>query len=477
MLRHGSAGASLALLLLRRDPSMLSPAIRQELSVLSRLGLPVAAGQLGIMLLNTVDTLMLGRYGVEELAASALGTQWIFLTLTTALGCVMGIDPIVAQRHGAKDAEGTAHALQHGLIIAFFCSLLVSAAWLATSDALILMGQDPRLSHLAHRYVVLQLPSIFPFLAWAALRSYLQGQGIVQPAMWVMVPVNLVNILLNWLLIYGPGPFPELGLSGAALATCVSRCLSGGLLLLWVYFRKLHVDAWVPFRLGLRLRPHELRVPLALGLPIALQMGLEVMAFAMTALIAGQMSSHALAAHSIVLSIAALLFMTPLGVAAGLTTRVGNLIGANESSHLRTTLSASLVLGGLIIVLNVSVLTLGRDLLVREYSLDPLVRSISRTAFLVAAVFQVSDCSQVIMSGILRGMGRTRFPAVAAFVGYYVFGLPFGYYLGVVEKHGLVGLWWGLALGLTIVSVVLVARLSFLGSSGLLRHLDSEEVA
>lgn len=434
-------------------------ALKFELKTLARLGVPVVLGQLGMMSLHVMDTLMLGRFGVSELAAASLGTQWIFMTLTMGMGLTMGIDPIVAQRHGARDGVGCAHSLHHGLIIAFIASVPVTFAWLFTYDMLIAAGQDERLSAAAHRYVTIQIPSIFPFLGWSALRSYLQGRGIVKPAMWVMVPVNLLNVFLNWLLIFGPGELPALGLDGAAWATTTSRALTGVLLGIWVYSRKLHVGAWAPFEPLRRTRWSELKSPLALGFPIAIQFGLEVTAFGLTALIAGQLGEKSLAAHSIVLSVATLLFMTPLGIAIGTTTRVGNLIGQNRGNQLNVTLRAALSLGGLAMLLNVSILSLGRSHIASAYSLDSEVQMICSGAFLVAAVFQVSDCTQVIASGALRGMGRARAPAVATFLGYYVFGIPCGYYLGVVRGLGLTGLWWGLALGLTIVAVVLVAWL------------------
>ncbi len=426
-----------------------------ELRTLLRLGLPVVAGQIGMMLLHSVDTLMLGKYGVEELAAASLGSQWMFLTLTIGMGFVQGIDPLVAQRHGAQNHLGTGHALQQGLVMALVATLFISVSLLFTEDLLLLVGQEPRLSRMAARYVVLQLPSVFPFLGWVAIRSYLQGREIVRPAMWVMLPVNLLNALFNWLLIFGPGPFPEWGLEGAAIATNLSRFFTGGLLLAWVLIGRLHEGAWEKPQWLARLRFAELRAPLLFGIQGGLQFGLEVSAFATTAFVAGQLGAAGLAAHAIVLSFAALMFMLPLGIAVGTTTRVGNLIGAGRSEQLPKAISAAAAFGAIAISINVSILLLGRHAISNAYTEDAIVRAMAAGAFLVAAAFQVSDCVQVVIAGALRGMGRTRAPAVATFVGYYIFGIPCGYYWGIVQGHGLAGLWWGLALGLTIVAVAL----------------------
>src|SRR5690606_21333135 len=195
--------------------------------------------------------------------------------------------------------------------------------------------------------------------------------------------------------------------------------------------------AWDKPNWRLRLRLKELRTPLLLGLQTALQMGLEVSAFATTAFVAGQLGATGLAAHAIVLSFAALMFMMPLGIAVGTTTRVGNLIGAGRPEQLGKALTAAGAFGAIAIAINVSILLLGRNAITNAYTEDALVRVMAAGAFLVAAAFQVSDCIQVVIGGALRGMGRTRAPAVATFVGYYIFGIPCGYYWGIVQGHGL----------------------------------------
>lgn len=442
----------------------------EELRRLTRLGLPVVGGQLGMMMLHTVDTLMLGRHSVEALAAAALGTQWIFFTLTMGMGLVMGIDPLVARYHGAGDARGASRSLLQGVILSAVASLVISCAWLFTEPVLLLLHQKPKLSQLAHRYVTLQIPSVFFFLGWVALKSYLQGREIVLPAMWVMVPVNLLNALFNWLFIFGPGPFPEWGLAGAAQATNLSRILTGTLLLAWTVWGRLYEGGWERPSIARVLSWEEIKKPLFLGLPIALQMGFEVMAFAATALVVGTIGEVALGAHSIVLSFAALLFMIPLGVSFGATTRVGNLIGAGQTVHLGRTLRAISVLCLGAIAINVTTLVLGRSVIAGAYSKDALVVAAATQTFVVAAAFQVSDCIQVVASGILRGMGRTQAAAAATFLGYYIFGIPWGYYLGIVQGRGLTGLWWGLALGLTMMAVFLVLWLAHLSRSGFQKH-------
>jgi MATE family multidrug resistance protein len=195
-------------------------------------------------------------------------------------------------------------------------------------------------------------------------------------------------------------------------------------------------------------------------------MGFEVMAFAATALVVGTLGEVALGAHAIVLSFAALLFMIPFGISVGAGTRVGNLLGAGDTDRLGRTLRATALLASCGMLFNVAVLVLGRGVIAGAYSVDPAVVFAAKETFIVAAAFQVSDCVQVVASGVLRGMGRTQAAAVGTFVGYYVFGIPWGYYLGIVQGRGLTGLWWGLALGLTMMAVFLLGWLGYLSRSG-----------
>ncbi|MCH2109995.1 MAG: hypothetical protein MK135_11750, partial [Polyangiaceae bacterium] len=196
--------------------------MKEEIATIVRLGVPAMLGQAGMMLLHAVDTMMLGHYGVSDLAAASLGTQWIFVTMTVAMGFVMGLDPQIAQAHGAQDRIGLIRAFHGGLGVAFLSALALSLAWSQTESVLLLFGQRPELARRAAAYVQPQIISTIPLLGWVALRSYLQGRGIMQPAMWVMLPVNLLNILFNWLFIYGNGGFAEYGLEGAAYATTLS---------------------------------------------------------------------------------------------------------------------------------------------------------------------------------------------------------------------------------------------------------------
>ena len=278
------------------------------------------------MTLGVVDMAMVGGLGIEELDASALGNTWIFGTLIFGLGMGFGLDPIISQSHGAGDSKRIALALQRGVVVALLMSVPIALAWAFTDGALNLFGQAEEMSQMAQAYVQIQIFSIPTFLIFNTLRQYLQGRGIVYPALWIVLVGNAFNIVANWLLIYGHWGFPTMGIEGAGLATASTRCFL--LLSLYLWMRAFHLfdGAWLPWsREALALG--GLAEIFHFGLPVALQYGLEGWAFQLTTIMAGWLGEVELAAHSISLNLSSIAFMLPLGLSMGAATRVGNLIG------------------------------------------------------------------------------------------------------------------------------------------------------
>ncbi|TDI95945.1 MAG: MATE family efflux transporter [Deltaproteobacteria bacterium] len=432
----------------------MSP-IRQEIRSLVRLAGPVMITQLGTMLLGVVDTLMLGHVGVRELAAAALGNLWIFATLLFGMGVVLGMDPIVSQAHGAGDGHRVGLTLQHGIVIALGVSLPLAVLWALTSPVLLLAGQEETLARQAQIYTWVQIPGIPFFMVYTALRQYLQGRTIVTPAMWSILIANLFNVFFNWVLIFGHLGFPALGLLGAGIATTVTRVLLLIGLVAWVRGFRLHLGAWGPWTRASFHLP-SLRQVLAIGLPLGCQLFLEVWAFSISTLMAGRLGEAQLAGHSIVLNLASLSFMAPLGISIGASTRVGNLIGAGQDSAVSRACWVAFAMGAGVMTLFAAVFVLGRHWLPALYTTDPTVIEICAWILPIAALFQVFDGTQVVGGGLLRGMGRTRAAAVFNGIGYYVLALPLAWWLTFRLGTGLVGIWWGLCLGLATIATLLV---------------------
>lgn len=409
-----------------------------------------------MMAMGVIDTIMVARVGVAELAAVAIASTWAWSSGSLAQGVVHGMDPLVSQAHGAGDGDAAARALQRGVIIAVAVSIPLALLWLATAPVLVALGQDPHVAELAGAYMLARLPSALGFNLFVALRQYLAGRTLTRPAMWVMFLCNALNVWLNWVLIFGNLGAPPLGLVGAGLATGITNVLLPLVLWAWILRFRLHAGAWRPWdrqafdRAGLRRY-------VALGLPVGIQMGLEANAFSVAMVMVGWMGVVELAAHQVVINMASFTFMLPLGVSIGAGARAGNLIGAREPGRLRLACRVAFVMGGGVMAVAALCFVAFRDVLPAFYVKDAGVVALAATLMPIAGAFQIADGVQVVGGGLMRGMGRPRAGAIVNLLGFYVIGLPVAWVLAFPLGLGLPGIWWGLAAGLGGVSAMLVA--------------------
>lgn len=426
-----------------------------EFRTLFDLSAPIAAGQLGMMTMGVIDTMMVARVGGTELAAVAIASTWAWSSGSFAQGIVQGMDPLVSQAHGAGDGEGAALALQRGLIIAGAVSIPLIALWLVTGAALVALGQDPQVSELAQAYMLARLPSAVGFNFFVALRQYLAGRSLTRPAMWVMFLCNGLNVFLNWLLIFGNLGFPALGLVGAGLATGISNALLPILLWVWIVHFRLHEGAWRPWDRRSLDRRGIIRY-LRLGLPVGLQLALEANAFTVAMIMVGWMGVVELGAHQIVINMASFTFMVPLGIAIGAGARAGNLIGARNHDQLQIACRTSFLMGAGVMAFAAFCFIAFRNDLPGFYGAEPAVIALAATLLPIAGAFQIADGVQVVGGGLMRGMGRPQAGAIVNLVGFYIVGLPLAYLFAFPLGFGISGIWWGLAAGLGGVAVMLV---------------------
>ena len=436
--------------------------IRGEVRALVRLSAPVVVAQLASMSLWVVDLLMLGRLSVEALDAASLGRAWMMGILMFGMGLVFGIDPITSQAHGSGNRRVLGLALQRGLALALLASVPTALAWLATGAVLKGLGQSAELAESANLYALVQIPGIPFFLLFTALRQWLQGRELMAPAMWVGFLANGINALANWMFIFGGLGAPALGLAGAGIATAITEVFMLVALVAWVRWGKLYRGAWTGWsRDGWSLR--GLRRVFRLGMPVAIQISLEFWAFALATFLSGLLGVTALAAHTVVINIASLTFMVPLGIAIASVTRVGNLIGAGRGRDARLSSWVAFGLGGGVMAVSAVILILGRFGLPALYTADAAVIALAASILPICAAFQVFDGVQVVGGGVLRGMGRTRPAAVFNAVAFYGLAMPLGGWLAFRADAGLAGLWWGMALGLAAVSIALVVWIYYRG--------------
>ena len=420
-----------------------------------KLAVPVVAAELGWMTMGIVDTLMVGRLSPEAIGAVGIGTSVFMAIVILAMGILLGLDTLVSQAYGAGRLHECHRWLLHGVALAIGVTLPLTWVLWQVTDSLDAWGLDPGVLALTHPYLDALTWSVLPLLLYAAFRRYLQGMGVVRPVMIALVVANVVNLFLNWVLIYGKLGAPALGVSGSAWATVFARVVMAGFLLAVILYRE-HGSRPGLFETPLTIETAWMKRLLVLGLPAAMQITLEVGVFAAATALAGRLAPAQLAAHQIALNIIAFAFMVPLGVSSAGAVRVGHAVGRVDAPAAARAGWTALLFGvGFMSIAALSFVTIP-GLLIGAFTGDERVLAAGMSLLRVAAVFQLFDGLQAVATGVLRGLGDTRTAMLWNFAGHWVIGLPLGYTLCFVTGLGVVGLWWGLSTGLIICGVSLL---------------------
>ena len=428
--------------------------LRDEFRPMFRLALPVVIAEMGWMTMGMVDALMVGRIGPEAIGAVGLGSSIFMGFCIFAMGLLLGLDTLVSQAFGAGDVDTCHRWLVHGIVLAVLLSVPVTAALFWVSTALDAWGIDPAVLVLARSYVRIVAWSVLPLLLYAAFRRYLQGMGIVRPVTAALIGANLVNVFVNWVLIYGKLGAPALGVDGAAWATVLSRVAMAGALLATIVYIDRGGKAST-FRV-LRLEWAWFKRLLVLGSPAASQLTLEVGAFAAATALAGRLAPTSLAAHQIAINYAALTFMVPLGISSAGAVRVGHAVGRRDPAGAARAGWTALLFAVLFMTMAALVFIAVPRPLLQAFTSDGGVLDVGVSLLGIAAIFQLFDGVQGVATGALRGLGDTRTPMLWNLGGHWAVGLPLGYTLCFVLGHGITGLWWGLSVGLIICGVALL---------------------
>jgi len=450
---------------------LLKPTTK-ELRELVGLALPVAAVQVGMMLMGVVDTIMVGHFSARDLAAVALGNLYFFTVIVFPMGLLMSLDPVVSQAVGAGDRPAVGRAFQRGGLLALGLSIPAGLALLPGAALLTVLRQPAEVVPVAAGYALASIPGIFPFLAFIVLRQTLQAMGRVAPIVITIVLANVANLFFNWVLIFGNLGFPAMGAVGSGWASSLSRWLMLlGLLgfswpLLKRYIRPLRAEAF-------RLRP--LGRMIRLGAPIGIQFVLEFGAFGTIGILMGWLGTVAMAGHQVALNLASLTFMVPLGISQAAAVRVGQGVGREDASGARRAAGAGLLLGVSVMTLTAVIFLLFPEGLALIYTDQAEVVALAALLIPLAGVFQIFDGLQVVSSGVLRGVGDTRSPMIVNLLGFWCLGMPVSAWLGFRTGLGPMGLWWGLVVGLGAVAVFLLFRIRAHMGTDLRRIVIDEE--
>ena len=429
--------------------------IRRELRPMIGLAVPVILAEIGWTTMGLVDTLMVGPLGPAAIGAVGLGSI-VFLAIGIfGMGLLLGLDTLVAQSYGAGRPDRCQYWLRQGAYLALISAVPFSLLSLGVTATLPAWGLNEAVLKLASPYLSVVTLSVTPLLLYAAFRRYLQAVNLVRPITFALLSANLVNVTVNWVLIYGKLGFPALGATGAAWATVFSRVYMAAVLILAVReSRRGQARAGAGSQ---RVEWEAMRRLLALGVPAGLQILLEVGVFAAATALAGRLAPAALAAHQIAMNLWAFVFMIPLGLNAAGAVRVGQAVGRRDGDGGRLAGWAALALGAAFTASAAVVFLVAARPLIGAFSRDATVLAIGPSLLAIAGVCLVFDGTQGVSTGILRGLGETRIPMLANLTGHWLAGLPLGYAACFWWGWGVQGLWLGLAAGLTAVGTALLA--------------------
>lgn len=421
------------------------------------LALPLIAGQVSQMLMGVIDTFMIGNLGTVELAAATLGHTILQVPLMLGIGIAIAVSIRVSQARGKHDPSLAERTFQLGFLLSLALGVVTILASLGLIPLLPYLGQDPAVVHRTPTFLILVGISMIPALATMSARSFADAMARPWTPFWIILAGVFLNIGLNWLLIHGKLGFPQMGLEGAGLATLLSRLASFLGLIYWLrqdtLFKK-----WLPEKWLVKPQRPSLANFWSLAWPASLQISAEMGAFIAAAFLVGSLGAAALAAHQIAIICVSTIFMFPLGISMALTVQIGEAHGAGNHEQGRPILIASWLMGLLISFTFITVFTLFHDEIPPLFNSDPETIEIASGLFLVAALFTLGDYSQVLSSGVLRGLDDVKKPALIILLAQWAVGIPLGAILAFHLGIGADGIWWGLSIGLNLCAVLLGIR-------------------
>ncbi|MDT7832042.1 MATE family efflux transporter [Flavobacteriaceae bacterium S356] len=435
-----------------------------------KLAAPVMLGMLGHTFVSFVDNIMVGQLGTAELAAVSLGNSFMFIAMSLGIGFSTAITPLIAEADSSNNFDQAKSTFKHGL---FLCTVLGVSLFLMVFFAkplMHLMNQPDEVVQLAIPYLDLVAFSLIPLIVFQALKQFSDGMSITKYPMYATIIANLVNVGLNYVLIFGHFGFPELGIVGAAYGTLASRIIMVGYLW-WLLAKRERTRKLVTNIKIFVLDTLMLKKILGLGMPSAMQMFFEVAIFTAAIWLSGLLGKNPQAANQIALNLSSMTFMVAMGLSVAAMVRVGNQKGLMKFRELRRIAVSIFLLGTLLATFFGTIFFLFHKQLPTiyvdmndtiNYADNMEVISIAAKLLFAAAIFQISDSIQVIVLGALRGLQDVKIPTLITFVAYWAVGFPISYFLGKEDMYGSFGIWLGLLAGLTTAAILLYIRFNYL---------------
>ncbi|WP_038527847.1 MATE family efflux transporter [Formosa agariphila] len=435
-----------------------------------QLAAPVMLGMLGHTFVSFVDNIMVGQLGTAELAAVSLGNSFMFIAMSIGIGFSTAITPLVAEADTANDFESGKSAFKHGLILCTILGVLLFLALYFAKPLMYLMKQPIEVVELAIPYLDLVAFSLIPLIVFQAFKQFSDGLSLTKYPMYATIIANVVNIVLNYMFIFGKFGAPAYGIVGAAYGTLASRFIMVAFIW-WVLKGNKKSTDYVTNIKFFVLENSMIKRIFNLGAPSAMQMFFEVGIFTSAVWLSGLLGKNPQAANQIALNLSSMTFMVATGLSVASMVRVGNQKGLKNYHELRRIAFSLFLMGTLFAVCFALMFMLLRTELPKIYvdlsdaanfADNSEVVHIAANLLLAAAVFQISDSIQVVVLGALRGLQDVKVPTIITFISYWIIGFPISFYFGKEEQLGSFGIWLGLLAGLTSAAILLYFRFNYL---------------
>ncbi|MDP2891401.1 MAG: MATE family efflux transporter [Bacteroidota bacterium] len=430
------------------------PVYRKNLT----LAIPVIFAQIGQVTVNLADNMMVGHVGTTELAAASFAINVFHIGMLFGLGITLGIMPLVGQSFNAQNPGGVGGWLKNGILVHFIAAILLCLLMSSVVFFMGRMGQSEDVVKAAIPYFLIQVASLLPMLIFFSIKQFFEGVGNTKIAMIITIIANIINIFLNYVLIFGKLGFPALGLNGAGYATLIARIIMPVIFLL-IILKRPSFRVYLESAKIARVEIEKIKRMLSVGLSIGMQMIIEFLAFGIGAIMLGWISKEALAGHQVAIGMAGMTYMISFGLASGTTIRVSHAFGDRDRKELIHAVFASLHIVIAFMLLMGILFVVLRNQLPLLFTSDPEVIRFAAGLLIVGAFFQIFDGVQVVLLGALRGMADVRIPMFMAFFSYIVVSLPISYLLAFVFNFGYSGVWIGFVFGLSTAAVLFGFRL------------------
>lgn len=430
---------------------------KTEINKTILMAIPLVIGQMGHVMMSVVDSIMIGRLGPAPLAASSVANGLFILIMIIGFGISLAITPLVAMARGAGRFDDCGIILRQGLLVNIGSGVVLFAITLFAAYGIKFLNQPEAIIDQAVIYMQTLGWSILPVMVFQTYRQFSEGVAVMRPAMIIAISANLFNLAANWIFIFGHLGFPALGLTGAGMATFVSRFFMAAAMMTYV-MKSLRFKEFDPSLNYRKIDWNMMGKILKIGIPAGIQYFFEVSAFGISAIIIGWLGTKPLAAHQIALNMASISYMFALSISATASVRVATAAGNGDIPAVRRAGFSAIFLGMVLMACFGIFFILFRHMLPSLYVSDTEVCQLTATILVIAAMFQISDGVQTVGLGTLRGIADMKIPTLITFLAYWVVGLPVGYILGFHFNMGISGVWLGLLGALTTSAIMVTTR-------------------